>query len=185
MSETKTTYLNFYDEITPVKVKQIMGFLSEYISKEKPDNIYCLFASGGGSVDAGIALYNFLRALPIELTMHNTGSIDSIANIIFLSANTRYTSVHSSFMFHGIFHPINASLKKIQLQELLSGINVSESKVAGIISERTNFTTKEIKRLFLQGETKDAPFALKKGLVTEIRDPKIPKDTEILSFNLP
>jgi hypothetical protein len=130
-------------------------------------------------------LNNFLRALPIELTMHNTGSIDSIANIIFLSANTRYTSVHSSFMFHGIFHPINASLKKIQLQELLSGINVSESKVAGIISERTNLTTKEIKRLFLQGETKDAPFALKKGLVTEIRDPKIPKDTEILSFNLP
>jgi hypothetical protein len=79
----------------------------------------------------------------------------------------------------------NLNCKNIQLQELLSGINVSESKVAGIISERTNFTTKEIKRLFLQGETKDAPFALKKGLVTEIRDPKIPKDTEILSFNLP
>lgn len=106
MPEPKTIYVNFYDSIDPVKAKHIMAFLSEVVSKEQPDNIYCLFSSPGGSVESGIVLYNFIRSLPVELIMHNTGSIDSIANIVFLSANTRYTSVHSSFLFHGIIQPV-------------------------------------------------------------------------------
>jgi len=98
----KVIYVNYCDEISMVKVKAIMGALSEIINREKPDTIYCLFSSSGGHVESGIALYNFLRALPVGIIMHNTGSIDSIANIVFLAADTRYSSVHSSFLFHGI-----------------------------------------------------------------------------------
>jgi len=185
MLEPKTIYVNFYDSIDPAKAKHIMAFLSELVSKEKPDYIYCLFSSPGGSVESGIVLYNFIRSLPVELIMHNTGSIDSIANIVFLSANTRFTSVHSSFLFHGIFQPVNTSLTKSQLQELISGINISESKIAGIITERTKLSTDEIRELFLQGESKNATFALEKGIVNEIKNPVIPKDVQILSFNLP
>lgn len=187
MSEPKKTfYVNYCDEINIPKVKSIMAIFAEIITKEKPDTIYCLFSSSGGLVEAGITLYNYLRSLPIELIMHNTGSIDSIANVIFLAADTRYTAKHSSFMYHGVTwnFAANTSLTRNQLSETISGIDSSQSKIAGIITEKTKLTAEEIGSLFSQGETKDAAFALDKGIVREIRDPQIPKGAPFFSFNL-
>ena len=182
----KVIYVNYCDAINEIKVKAIMSALSDIINREKPDTIYCLFSSTGGQVEPGIALYNFLRALPVEIIMHNTGSIDSIANIIFLAADTRYTSVHSSFLFHGINwnFAANTSLNKSQLNEILSSIDLSETKISGIITERTKLTTQEVHALFFQGECKDPDFALSKGVISEIKDPSITKGVPILSFNL-
>ena len=188
MSNTikKTIYVNFFDIINDAKVKSIMAGVSELINQQKPDIVYCLFSSAGGGVEAGITLYNFLRALPLEIIMHNTGSIDSIANVIFLAANTRFTSIHSSFLFHGVNwnFAVNTSLNKGQLTETLSSIDVSEAKICGIITERTKLTASEVRTLFSQGECKDPAFALSKGIVNEIKNPLIPKDVPILSFNL-
>ena len=184
--DKKTIYVNFFDIINDAKVKSIMAGVSELINQQKPDVIYCLFSSSGGGVEAGITLYNFLRALPIEIIMRNTGSIDLIANVIFLSANTRLTSVHSSFLFHGVNwnFAANTSLNKGQLTETLSSIDASEAKICGIITERTKLTSTEVHALFSQGECKDPTFALSKGIVSEIKNPLISKDVPILSFNL-
>jgi ATP-dependent Clp protease, protease subunit len=186
MADQKTFYINLFDAIDLNKVKNIMTVLTNIINQKKPELFYILFSSPGGQVDPGITLYNFIKSLPVEVIMHNTGSIDSIANIIFLSADKRYTSVHSSFLFHGIVHnvPVGSNYTKSQLQEIISGINISESKIAGIIAEQTKLTTEEIRNLFLQGETKDSKFALEKGIVSEILNPKIPDGVEIVSFNL-
>ncbi len=182
----KTFYVNYCDSINDVKVKAVMAVFAEIITKEKPDTIYCLFSSSGGFVEPGISLYNYLRALPVELIMHNTGSIDSIANVIFLSANIRYTSQHSSFMYHGVNwnFAANTAMNRTQIAEVLSGIDSSESKIAGIITERTKLTPEEVRALFSQGQTKDASFALNKGIVNEVRNPMIPKGAPFFSFNL-
>jgi ATP-dependent protease ClpP protease subunit len=185
--QKKIIYVNYADSINETKVKSIMSALSNTINTDNPDIIYVLFSSSGGQVEPGVSLYNFLRSLPVELIFHNTGSIDSIANIIFLAANKRYTAKHSSFLFHGINWNFEAKtqLPKNQLTEILSNINLSESKISGIITERTKLTPKEVRALFRQGQTKDATFALSKGIVSEIREPMIPKGVPIHSFNLP
>jgi ATP-dependent protease ClpP protease subunit len=185
-TSNKTVYVNFFDAIIDVKVKAIMAAVSEIINQQKPDVIYCLFSSPGGQVEAGITLYNFLRSLPIEIVMHNTGSIDSIASVVFLSANIRYASVHSSFLFHGVNwnFAANTSINRSQLTEIFSGLDASETRIQGIITERTKLTSAEVRALFTQGECKDPNFALSKGIVNEIKNPAIPKDVPILSFNL-
>jgi len=71
-----------------------------------------------------------------------------------------------------------------QLTEILSGLALSESKISGIITERTQLTAQEIQALFSQGESKDPTFALAKGVISEIKNPSIPKGVPILSFNL-
>ncbi len=184
--QKKTFYVNYCDTINDVKVKAIMSVFAEIVTKEKPDTIYCLFSSSGGLIEAGISLYNYLRALPIELIMHNTGSIDSIANVIFLAADTRYTAKHSSFMYHGVNwnFAANTAMNRTQMAETLSSIDSSEHKISGIMTERTKLTSIEVKTLFSQGETKDAAFALDKGIINEIRNPVIPKDAPFFSFNL-
>lgn len=182
----KIFYVNYYDSINDVKVKAIMAIIANIITKEKPDTLYVLFSSAGGNVEPGVILYNYLRALPVEIIMHNTGSVDSIANVIFLSANTRYASPHSSFLFHGVNWNFNAntSVTRNQLAEYLSGLESLENKISGIVTERTRLSTEEVRTLFRQGESKDATYALDKGIVNEIRIPIIPRDALFVSFNM-
>lgn len=183
----KTFYVNYCDSINEPKVKAVMDTLAGIIRAENPDIIYFLFSSSGGLIEPGVALYNFLRSLPVELVMHNTGSIDSIANVIFLAGETRYAAVNSSFLFHGgtWTFPANTTLLRSQLAEVLSNLDSCETKISGIITERTKLTAPDMRALFSQGESKDAKFALDKGIISEIINPSIPKGAPIFSFNLP
>lgn len=184
---TKTVYVNFYDSINDAKVKAIMTIFTDIIAKHNPDTIYCLFSSGGGLVDPGIVLYNFLRALPVELIMHNTGSIASIANVVFLAANKRFVAKNSSFLFHGANWAINekASMTRSQLAETLSSVTSAEAKIAGVITERTELTAEEVTALFSQGATIDTSFALERKIATDMKDPLIPKDAIFVTISLP
>jgi ATP-dependent Clp protease, protease subunit len=62
--------------------------------------VHLLFQSSGGNVADGICLYNFFKALPIDLTLYNVGSIQSIATIAYLGAKHRKVSAHAAFMIH-------------------------------------------------------------------------------------
>ncbi len=181
-----TIYVNYFDSITAAKIKALMAICSDIVAKQKPNTIYFLFSSVGGEVNAGIALYNFLRALPVEIVMHNCGSIDSIANVIFLAGAKRYAARHSSFLFHGISwnFAAGAALTFFQLRENLSSFEREETKIASIVAERTKMTEPEIRELFRQGESKDLQFAVDKGIIAEVRDPAIPKDAPLITVNL-
>ncbi len=182
----KIIYINFYDGINEAKVKTLMSLLSDVVARQKPETLYFLFSSPGGAVGAGIVLYNFLKALPVEIVMHNTGSVDSIGTVIFLAGAKRYAAVHSSFLFHGVQLNFAAGgqLSHPQLVERLSMVKQDESKIAGIISERSHLTLLEIKELFHQGESKDATFAKDKGIIHEIADPAIPPNAPFVTVNL-
>src|SRR5271169_1893069 len=183
---TKTFYINYFDEINAPKIKALMAICSDIVAQQKPDTLYFLFASGGGNVDSGIVFHNFLRALPVEVVMHNMGAIDSIATTIFLAGHKRYAAVHSSFLFHGITwdFPQAVSLTRYKVTETLSGLKLAEDKIASIYTERSKLTTAEINGLFTQGETKDLAFAQEKGIIHEIKNPSIPKDNPFISVNL-
>ena len=81
----ETVYVNYFGGIDDAKVKSLMAICADIIAKQKPKRIYFLFSSQGGGVNAGITLHNFLTALPVEIVMHNVGSVESIANVIFLA----------------------------------------------------------------------------------------------------
>ena len=53
-------------------------------SNANVQQIHLLFQSTGGTVADGIALYNYLRTLPIELHLYNAGTVSSIAVIVVL-----------------------------------------------------------------------------------------------------
>lgn len=179
-------YVNYFDQIQPPHVKALMGLCTQIITQKQPDVLYFLFSSPGGSVDAGITFYNFLRSLPVEIVMHNTGSIDSVATIIFLAGERRYAAKHSSFLFHGIQAQFqkDAVMQPSSLREHLSRVEGDESKITGIVAERSDLTEGEMRELFRQGESKDLAFAIEKKIIHEIRNPQIPKGAQIASVNV-
>jgi ATP-dependent protease ClpP protease subunit len=163
-----------------------MAILNDIIANVKPKELYFLFSSNGGSVDAGITLYNFLRSLPVDITMHNMGSIDSIATVIFLAGNKRYACEHSAFLFHGVqFNfPNGASLNNAQLNEILSRLKTDQQKISGVMTERTKLTAEEIRTLFVQGESKDPSFAISKGIIDEIKRAIVPDGAPNITVNI-
>jgi ATP-dependent protease ClpP protease subunit len=54
----------------------------------------------GGNMTAGFALYFFLKSLPLPLTTHNIGSVESVGVVIFLAGRKRYACPGTRFLIH-------------------------------------------------------------------------------------
>ncbi len=54
----------------------------------------------GGNMTAGFALYFFLKSLPLPLTTHNIGSVESVGVVIFLAGAKRYACPGTRFLVH-------------------------------------------------------------------------------------
>jgi len=176
-------YLTFHDSISPDSANRVVNYCAKSITQHNPKTLYFLFSSGGGSVDSGIMLYNYLRGLPLKIVMHNIGSIDSIANAIFLAGQERYATPTSAFLLHGITWNFQhgAALSYTQMQEQMSRFEAAEQLTAQIIGERTSLTPQEVRALFRQGESKPPAFAKEKGLIHEIKNVEITPGMPILS----
>ena len=171
-----TFFITFTDSINDDKVKNLIAVITDVINQQHPSQIYILFSSGGGGVNAGITLYNFLRAIPTEVVFHNIGTVDSIATCIFLAGNKRYACNNAHFLFHGVTWNFGQGsiLTRKQLQECVSNIQQNESDCANIISSRTSISMDEVLSLLDQGESKGLEFALNKGVIQEVCDVSIP-----------
>lgn len=184
--QEKTYFINYFDSIDEAKVKNLMRFCTDVIAEHKLDTLYFCFSSSGGFVAPAITLYNFLIGLPVKVIMHNTGSVDSIATVIFLAGEERCAVPHSTFLFHGIQYTFTqpGSLTINKLKEIVSGLEKDQNRMAGIVTERTQLTDAEIRELFSQGEAKDPQFAKSKGIIHSVRNLSIPPNALMISFNL-
>lgn len=175
--DTKTIYINFFDGIDPVKANKFIKFTTDAINQHNPTELYFLISSNGGDVDSGFVLYNFLTSLHdrLTITMHNTGSIDSIANVIFVSGQHRYAAPNASFLYHGVSMNFSGPQNRTMLKESLSRLVGMENRIAQTVSKHSQLSETELTSLFQQGEGKDVNFAMSKEIIHEIRVPNIPQ----------
>lgn len=61
--EQKTVYVNYFDAIDPLRVNKFIQFCSDALLQYHPTELYIFMSSGGGDVDSGFVLYNYLTAL--------------------------------------------------------------------------------------------------------------------------
>ncbi len=181
---TETVFLNFHDNISLETANRFMDFCAKAIQQYKPKKLYFLFSSNGGAVDSGCTIYNYLRGLPQEIIMHNIGSINSIANAVFLAGDVRYATSTSTFLLHGITwnFPQPANIIYSQMQEMIGQFDAAEKLTAKIIGERTKLTAGEVRELFRQGQSKNPSFALEKEFIHDIRDLSIPDGAPLHSI---
>jgi len=181
---TPVVYVSFSAEIVPQTTEALIASIADLVNK-RVRHIYLMLSSPGGSVMHGITIYNFLRSLPVELTIHNVGNVDSIGNAIFLAGQHRYACPNATFMFHGVgFDLVNQTLRMEEkwVRERLDSIVSDQRRIGSIIADRTTLSAQEIERLFFEAQTKDATFAAGCGIVNEIRDVQIPAGSPIVSL---
>ena len=85
-------------------------------------------------------------------------------------------------MFHGVGMnaAANTRLEEKNIRERLDTIVTDQKRIGSIITQHSTITDDEVAELFLQQQTKDANFALDKGIVHEIREVVIPSGTPVI-----
>ncbi len=177
------TYVSFSAEINQNTTESLLGVCSD-LAKKQTGTVYVLFSSMGGSVANGFTIYNVLRSMPFKLIMHNVGSVNSIANVVFLAGEERYSCPNSTFMFHGVGFDITSATRfeEKMLRERLGSIQADHKRLGKVLTENTNLTSEEVDQLFLESVTKDPDYARAKGIIHDIRDVKVPKGVPILQL---
>lgn len=179
----RIAYISFADVIDDKRAKGLMQICSE-LSREA-DVLYLMLSSPGGGVDLGITLYNFLRALPCFIVTHNIGSVESIANIVFLAGELRLAAPHTRFLLHGIFWqpPAGATLIPSQMAEAGTRFRDDETRIKEILLSRTTMKSDQVDGFFRFGESKTAEFAKDVGIISNVSEPKIRRGSPFFSCN--
>jgi ATP-dependent protease ClpP protease subunit len=76
-------YLYLAAEINATSANNLIQYLGNLIA-QAPTQLTIAMNSPGGNVVQGIAIYNAMLAMPYQITTHNVGNVDSIANVVFL-----------------------------------------------------------------------------------------------------
>jgi ATP-dependent Clp protease, protease subunit len=70
-------YLTFCSAIDQASVGRLLLAL-DVATQRNAQEVHLLFQSTGGTVGDGVCLYNFLRTLPVKLTLYNVGSVNPL-----------------------------------------------------------------------------------------------------------
>jgi ATP-dependent Clp protease protease subunit len=92
-------YLTFCSKIDQDSVHRLMN-ATAVATQKNVKHLHLLFQSTGGMVADGVCLYHFFKSLPVQLTVYNVGSVQSIATIAYLGAKTRIANARSVFAIH-------------------------------------------------------------------------------------
>ena len=123
--------IHFSGSITPVTVNNMKATVLQALTSHRNNpaapqasELYFMFSSEGGDVSSGISLYNFLRGVDKPIIMHNFSTVDSVASMVFMAADTRYTVPGGRFILHSFSRNFPfASVDAPRLQEAAQSIN--------------------------------------------------------------
>lgn len=142
-------------------------------------HIHAVFHSLGGSVADGVALYNFFRALPIDLHFYNLGMVASIGTIAFLGAKHRYASAHATFMVHKSHFNVNAPTDAARASGMADSLKIDDARTRSILQSHLHIPDDDLERHLINELPFNADKALTVGLITGIREFQMPAGSQI------
>jgi ATP-dependent Clp protease, protease subunit len=183
MTANPPAYVSFSAEVNITTAEQLQAVAANIVGAGHPE-LHLLLSTPGGAVQYGITIYNFLRSLPIRVITYNMGNVDSIGLVIFLAGEERYACPHTTFMLHGVALqlPAPTSLFEKNFKDSLSRLAADQERIKGIYSERSHITMEEAEHLFLQETTLSSDEAVGRGIVHEVRQPRIAAGSPILQL---
>ena len=147
--------------------------------------IIILFSSLGGNIQEGFTIASVIQNSKIPVSLHANNNIDSIANVIYLSAKERTAESYAKFYLHGATTP-QAAFDEKGLKEQMLAIKTENARIAQFVSENSNLNFKKVQAMMRAGTTMTAQQALGCGIVQEVVHKEVPAGAvieEILAIN--
>lgn len=178
----KIAFLGYCGLIDSAGVTRISQTLNAAVNQAYT-GVHLCFTSAGGYIGDGIFLYNHIKALPIPITIHNTGTVASIATTIFVGATRRICSPNGMFMMHPVTVGAKAqSLAVKPLVESLQAAIADENRTESILRAHTSLPPEILNQRRETDVYITAQDALRYGLVHEIADFALPPGNQIVQI---
>ena len=137
-----------------------------YLESVNDDDIYIYINSPGGSIVAGLALYDTMRFIKPNVNTVCVGLAASMAAFILSSGDKRYALENSEIMIHE--PSTNFGGNASDIFNHTKWLERMKNKVDFILGENTNHTVNEIVAATLRDNFMDSKTALEFGLIDEI-----------------
>jgi len=160
-------YAIFSGQIDEASVQRIIHGATSVMGQV--ERIHLLFQSNGGFIGDGICLYNFFRALTLDLIIYNGGSVSSMAAIAFLGVKKRKTSKYATFMIHRSHRTAQAATAA-KLQEAAESLRIDDARTEAILRNHIGLSDEQWTALNYKELTFGAEEAVKIGFADEIAE---------------
>lgn len=180
----KECYIRFLAAVNGQSVEAILKVIDSKVS-DGYEKLHIMINSPGGSVAHGLALYNIIKSLPIEVHTYNIGSVDSIGVVVFCSGDRRYSVPNARFLIHPVqlHSSAHESFDEHKLNELRKSLQIDQKNIIAVIAHTTTKPTADIEKKLHERATFDAEEAKIYGLTDGIVDmPFVPTGAEIISI---
>lgn len=137
-----------------------------FLAGKNDEDIYIYINSPGGSITAGLALYDTMNYVKPKIITICVGLAASMAAFILSSGNTRYALENSEIMIHEPSTNIGGNASDIFNHT--RWMEKIKNKVDSILAKNTNHTIEEIKLATLRDNFMDSEEALKFGIIDKI-----------------
>lgn len=154
-------------------------FLADLDELGTKDNITVHINSVGGSLYAGLAIYNRLRALSANIITINDSLAASAASIIFQAGNTRKVNAGSNLMIHGAAGFLYGYYQVPDLKSAIKSLESANKTAAAAYAQATGKDAAEIKTLMDKETWMTGQEAVDMGFADELID-----DTAGVSMSL-
>jgi len=179
---TKPVVIKFFAPVIDVTINALMDAIDQKM-KQGVTEFIILISSPGGSVFHGLSAYNYLRGLPVAVTTHNFGSVDSIGVVLFCGGSKRLSVPQARFLLHGVSAGFqNERLEEKQLEERLKALRIDIDNIAKVIAANTGKALQDVINAMLERTTLNSEEAKAWGLVHEIKSELFEAGSEVISI---
>lgn len=163
-----------------INLDTLTGFQNVTLSalQQGATALHIYISSDGGSNDQGFAAYHFIRSLPVPVTMHCIGNVESMAVVMFLAGTTRLVVPHGKVKIHPMHWGFSSgAVDHDRLAEYVASLDFDAKRYADIFDERTKGASNLVDvRAHLSGQAKllTATAAVDAGIATGVSEADIP-----------
>ena len=161
----------FYRAVDEASVSNCMEMLSYWSRTEPGCSMEIVFNSPGGSVLAGLALFDFIRALSNNghhITMHTLGYAASMAGILLQAGDKRVMGREAWILIHEI--SFGAVGKIGEIEDTTEWVKKMQKRTLNIFAERSKMSVAQIEKKWKRTDWwLDSAEAFKLGLIDDIR----------------
>ena len=107
--------------------------------KQGASELHLHMSSTGGATVYGFTMCNFLRSLPINVTAHNMGTVESMAVPVFLTASTRTADPNSRFAMHPLIWEVTAAteIPHVKMREWVASLDNDVQRYVDFFEQAT------------------------------------------------
>ena len=178
----KPVVIKFFAPVIDVTINALMNAIDQKM-KEGVTEFILLISSPGGSVFHGLSAYNYLKGLPVSITTHNFGSVDSMGIVLFCGGSKRLSVPQARFLLHAVSSGFkNERLEEKQLEERLKGLKIDIENIAKVIAANTGKNVQDVTNAMLERTTLNPDEAKAWGLVHDIKPELFEAGSEVVSI---